>query len=142
MQGLGFNLWLGKEIPHAKTKSSHTTTKDPTWLQLRRGAAEQTKIFFKRTLCVSSLGFPASAVVKNPPANARDASSIPGLGRSPEGGSSNSLQYSCLENSMDRHTRWATVSRGCKESDTSKHTCISSKKATHRMRENIFRLYI
>ena len=44
-------------------------------------------------------------VVKNPLANAgdiRDAGSIPGLGRSPGGGHSNPLQYSCLENAMDR----------------------------------------
>ena len=38
-------------------------------------------------------------MVKNLPANAGDAGSIPGLGRSPEGGNDNSLQYSCLENS-------------------------------------------
>ena len=44
-------------------------------------------------------------VVNNPPANAgdfRDRGSIPGLGRSPEGGHGNSLQYSCLEHPMDR----------------------------------------
>ena len=44
-------------------------------------------------------------VVKNPPANAediRDESSIPGLGRSPGGGHGIPLQYSCLENPMDR----------------------------------------
>ena len=44
-------------------------------------------------------------VVNNPPANAgdaRDDGSVPGLGRSPEGGHSNPLQYSCLENPMDR----------------------------------------
>ena len=44
-------------------------------------------------------------VVKNPPANAgdtRDAGSIPGWGRFPEGGTGNPLQYSCLENPMDR----------------------------------------
>ena len=43
--------------------------------------------------------------LKNVPANvgdAGDAGSIPGLGRSPEVGKSNPLQYSCLENSMDR----------------------------------------
>ena len=43
--------------------------------------------------------------VKNLPANAgdvRDPGSIPGLGRSPGGGYSNSLWYSCLENPMDR----------------------------------------
>ena len=51
-------------------------------------------------------------VVKNPPANAgdvRDASSIPGLGRSPGEGHGNPLQYSCLENPMDRGAWWATV---------------------------------
>ena len=50
-------------------------------------------------------------VVKNPPANAgdvRDASSIPGLGRSPGGGHGHPLQYSCLENPMDRGAWQAT----------------------------------
>ena len=44
-------------------------------------------------------------VVKNPPANAgdeRDVGSIPGSGRSPRGEHGNPLQYSCLENPMDR----------------------------------------
>ena len=51
-------------------------------------------------------------LVKNLPANARDvrdAGSIPGLGRSPGGVHSNPLQYSCLENLMDRGARWAIV---------------------------------
>ena len=51
-------------------------------------------------------------VVKNPPANAgdiRDASSIPGLRRSPRGGNGNPLQYSCLKNPMDRGAWWVTV---------------------------------
>ena len=53
-------------------------------------------------------------VVKNPPANAediRDESSIPGLGRSPGGGHGIPLQYSCLENPMDRGAWWAMVHR-------------------------------
>ena len=57
-------------------------------------------------------GFPGGSVVKNLPANAGDsgdAGSIPQLGRSPEGGDGNLLQYSCLENSMDRGAWWATV---------------------------------
>ena len=44
-------------------------------------------------------------MVKNPPANegdARDVGLIPGLGRSPGVGNGNPLQYSCLENSIDR----------------------------------------
>ena len=47
-------------------------------------------------------------VIKNPPANAgdkRDAGSIPGSGRSPEGGHGNPLWYSGLENPMDRRTQ-------------------------------------
>ena len=58
--------------------------------------------------------------VKNPPANAgdaRDAGLIPGLGRSPEEEHSNPLQYSCLENPMDRGAWWATV-RGVAKSWT------------------------
>ena len=50
-------------------------------------------------------GFPGGAGVKNPPANAgdaRDSGSIPGLGRSPGAGNGNLLQYSYLENSMER----------------------------------------
>ena len=45
-------------------------------------------------------GFPGGSVVKNPPANARDAGSIPGLGKSPGEGNGNPLQDSCLENYM------------------------------------------
>ena len=47
-------------------------------------------------------GFPSDSGVKNPPANAGDMGSTPGSGRSPGGGKGNPLQYSCLENSMDR----------------------------------------
>ena len=53
-------------------------------------------------------------VVKNLPANAgdaRDASSILGSGRSPGEGLGNPLQYSCLENPMDRGAWWASVHR-------------------------------
>ena len=53
-------------------------------------------------------------VVKNLPANAgdvRDTGVIPGSGRSPGGGHGNPLQYSCLENPMDREAWWATVHR-------------------------------
>ena len=51
-------------------------------------------------------------VVKNPPANAggiRDVGSIPGSGRSPKEGMGNTLQYSCLQNPMDRGAWRATV---------------------------------
>ena len=57
-------------------------------------------------------GFPGGVSSKDSAANAgdvRDISSIPGLGRSLGVGSGDPLQYSCLENSMDRGTWWATV---------------------------------
>ena len=58
------------------------------------------------------MGFPGGSVVKNPAANAgdtRDMGLIPGLGRSPGEGNGNPLQYSCLENPMDRGAWWAVV---------------------------------
>ena len=56
----------------------------------------------------------AALVVKNLPVSAgdtRDASSIPGSRRSPGGGHGNPLQYSCLENPIDRGAWWATALR-------------------------------
>ena len=55
------------------------------------------------------MGFPGGSVVKNPPANAEDAGSIPGSGRSPGEGNGNPLQYPCLGNAKDRGACWATV---------------------------------
>ena len=57
-------------------------------------------------------GFPVVTVVKNLPANTRDARDtvlIPQSGRSSGVGNGNPLPYSCLENSMVRGARWATV---------------------------------
>ena len=48
-------------------------------------------------------------MVKDLPANAADVGLIPGLGRSPGEGNGNPLQYSCLENPMDRGAWWAAV---------------------------------
>ena len=64
------------------------------------------------------LRFPGGSVIKNPPANAGDEGSIPGLGRSPGGGNVNPFQSSCLENPMDRGAWRATVHGVRKESDT------------------------
>ena len=57
------------------------------------------------------LSYQGSPVVKNLPANSGDLGLIPGLGRSPAGQHGNPLQYSCLENPMDRGDWWATVHR-------------------------------
>ena len=64
-------------------------------------------------------------MVKNPPANAGDTGdvgSIPGLGRSPGGGHGNPLQYSCLENPMDRRAWWAAVHGVAKDLDMTEAT--------------------
>ena len=56
--------------------------------------------------------FPGGSVVKNLPTNAgatRDVGLISGLGKSPQVGNGNPLQYSRLENSMDRGAWWATL---------------------------------
>ena len=60
------------------------------------------------------MGFPGGAVGKYLLANRGDAGNeglIPGSGRSPRGGHDNLLQYSCLENPMDRGPWWAMVHR-------------------------------
>ena len=68
-------------------------------------------------------------MVKNPPAKAGDMGSIPGLGRFPGVGNGNPLQYSCLENPMDRGTGQAAVHRvtkshaGLKQHSTHPHVC-------------------
>ena len=59
-------------------------------------------------------------MVKNPLSNAgdtKDLGSIPGLGRSPGGGHGNPLQYSCLENPMDR-AAWRAIAHGVTKSLT------------------------
>ena len=56
-------------------------------------------------------------MVKNLSANAGDVDSIPGSGRSPGEGNSNSLQYSCLGNPRDRGA-WQTIVTGIAKSQT------------------------
>ena len=103
--------WDTHEIPSTWSKSTCTQNTD-SW--------------------ISRTGFPAGTVVKNPPANAgdaRDAGWIPGSGRSPGDGSGNPLQYSCLENSMDRGAWWVTVHGVTKSQTDWAHTHIQRKDA-------------
>ena len=68
--------------------------------------------------------FPGESLVRNLPANAgaiRDLGLIPGSGRSPGQGNGNLLQYSCLENPMDRGAWRATVHRIAEQ--LSRHAC-------------------
>ena len=70
-------------------------------------------------------------MIKNPPANAgdtKDTGLVSGLGRSHSGGNGNSLQYSCLENSMDRGAWWATV-HGAVKSQTQMSTHSTQHKS-------------
>ena len=60
-------------------------------------------------LWLSNILFPGGSVVKNTPVNAGVHVSIPMLGRSPGEGNDNLLQYSCLENPMERRAWQATV---------------------------------
>ena len=71
-------------------------------------------------------------MVKNPPAKAGDMSLIPGLGRFPEGGNSNPLQYSCLGNPLNRGPWWATVHGVSKNQiGLSRHTHTHTHTHTH-----------
>ena len=86
----------------------------------------------------SSMGFPGGPDGKDSACNVGDPGSIPGLGTSYAEGNGNQLQYSCLENSMDREAWRATW--GHKESDTTErlkhthtHTHISSSAGMPRL---------
>ena len=60
------------------------------------------KMLYLFSFCSIAFGFPGGSDGKESTCNAGDLGSIPGLGRSPGGGHGNPLQYSCLENPMDR----------------------------------------
>ena len=77
--------------------------------------------------------------VKNLPANAEEPGSIPGSGRSPGEGNGYPLQYSCLENSMDRGAWWATVPGVAKighngTTNTHTHTHTPQTESAHPLR--------
>ena len=72
-------------------------------------------------------GFPGGSDAKGTACNTGDLSSIPGLGRSPGGGHSNPLQYSCLENRGGQGSLVGYSPGGCKESDTTEQ--LSTHKA-------------
>ena len=72
---------------------------------LNEGSIKQASESFQHDSLSIPLGLPSGSVVKNlsaNPGNIGDAGVTPGSGRSPGGGNGNPLQYSCLENSMDR----------------------------------------
>ena len=98
-----------QEDPLEKEMTTHSSflawkipwTEEPGGLQVQGVAKSQSRLHFH-----------FQYKLKDPPANVgdiRDAGLIPGLGRSPGEGNGNPLQYSYLENSMDRGAWWATV---------------------------------
>ena len=80
------------------------------------------------------MGFPGGSDGKESACDAGDPSSIPGSGRSPGEGNGNPLQYSCLQNPMDRGAWRATVDGGHKESEmTEQLTFIHSFILTNKL---------
>ena len=76
------------------------------------------RILFDSLSVPRTRGFLGGSDSKESACNAGDPGSIPGSRRSSREGNGNPLQYSCLENPMDRGAGWATVYWGCKELDT------------------------
>ena len=75
-------------------------------------------LFFKKIETNSAQGFPCGSDGKESTCNVEDLGLIPGLERSREERNGNPLQYSCLENSMDKGAWWAVVHGGHKMSNT------------------------
>ena len=104
---------LGQEDPLEKEMATHSSTlawKIP-WME-EPGRLHTVHGITKSQTRLSNQNIRASQVVlmvKNLPANAGDMSLTSGSGRSPGGGHGNLLQYSYLENSMDRGAWWAKV---------------------------------
>ena len=77
---------------------------------IRASASVQKLVFIQKSSPVTQL----VKILPNDTGDRGDMGSIPGLGRFPREGNGNPLQYSCLENSMDREAWWATVHRVAK----------------------------
>ena len=79
-------------------------------------------------------------MLKNLPVNAgdiRDSGLIPGSGRCPGGGHSNPLQFSCLENSIDRRAWWAPVHRVAKSQTQMKQFSMHALAANSAIRNTL-----
>ena len=103
-----------KQVQMLKGKSQiQQPTKSERTNQRKQGNL-QDNIKIQQFPSTASIGLPGWLRSKESAWNAGaigGASLIPGLGRSPGGGNGNPLQYSCLENPMDRGIQWATVHR-------------------------------
>ena len=123
---------LGWEDPLEKGKGTHSSIlawRIPRTISMgsQRVGCDQATFTFRPILKFrirKGRGFPGGSNSKESACSARDPSSVPGSGRSPGEGDGNLLQYSCLENSMDRGAWQATVHRVAKSQTrlSDKHT--------------------
>ena len=80
---------------------------------------------------------PVVQMVKNCLQFRKDLGSIPRVGRSPGGGNGNPLQYSCLENPIDRGSWWNMVQRGFKDSEMTKELETTKWSSIHTNKSGI-----
>ena len=125
LQTLVFGLWF-PECCALLTELISTCTSYPVIRKLQGSkVAWECCLYFP---LLPSLGFPGSSVVKDLPANTGDMGWIHSWGRSAGGGYGNPLQYSCLENPMDKGAWQATVHGVAKsQAQLSTHTPFSAK---------------
>ena len=93
-----------------KTPKTQATTQANSvnhWVWIKQYQCQGLKV--KQDISRKTAGLPCGSVSKESACNAGDPGSISGLGRSPGEGNGNPVQYSCLENSIDRGAWWATV---------------------------------
>ena len=123
-QGSSPYLPLSSSVAHppvTPVRSSPLEGRDDLWLtcnplnMVNMMRCQLWHIIWWRWYDVTFRDFSGGSEVKASACNAGDLGSIPGLGRTPGEGNGNPLQYSCLENPMDRGDWW--VARGRKESD-------------------------
>ena len=95
--------------PMGQLWNPHQINQIPAWDSSLGQSAEEIKMTEVHPLNHCPPGLPGGSDGKESACNAGALGLIPGLGRSPGGGHSNQLQYSCLENHMDRGAWRATV---------------------------------
>ena len=95
----------------------------PFYLAWSGGTRCNNLIFFLMLSFKPAFSLSSFILIKNLPAIAGDMGSIPGLGRCPVERNGNPLQYSCLENSMDKGD-WRAVVHGVAESDMTENTYV------------------
>ena len=130
-QGYNFNIYLAPFLNNitfqSKRKQSILDIHISTFLFHIKTSGKSLFIINQLVSSIVSQELPSGIVVKNLPANTRDASSFPRWGRSPEEENVNPLQYSCFGSPMDRGAWWATVHGVTKELDMSTQDTYSPR---------------